>query len=97
MQTQCQNLIARPYFQLIAAHETSDKLLPGGIVLLIHGAEQKSQQFLASGHLIYCSYIGREVSIGCRITLGLPSLAHTRAGKYCVDPLNLMYGIEIAS
>lgn len=46
-------------------HETTDKLLPGGIVLLIHSIEQMSQQFLARGRLVYCNYIGKEVSIEC--------------------------------
>lgn len=46
-------------------HETTDKLLAGGIVLLIHSIEQMSQQFLARGRLVYCNYIGKEVSIEC--------------------------------
>lgn len=43
-----------------------DKLLLGGIVLLIHSIEQMS---LARGRLVYCNYIGKELSIECKVTL----------------------------
>ena len=57
------------HFSVFCYHRTTDKLLLGGIVLLIHSIEQMSQQFLARGRLVYCNYIGKEVSIECKVTL----------------------------
>lgn len=42
-----------------------------GLMLLIHNAEPRSQQLLAGG-LVYCNCIGKDVSIECKVTPGLP-------------------------